>query len=84
VRIPEALDYYRSKGLGFFKYISAKNFALRNFFNYFVKIFINGDKMGFKYINLRRHFFSNLIYPNAWFSILYYINRRLKLFTKKF
>lgn len=84
VRIPEALDYYRSKGLGFLKYISAKNFALRNFFNYFVKIFINGDKMGFKYINLRRHFFSNLIYPNAWFSILYYINRRLKIFTKKF
>ena len=31
VRIPEALDYYRSKGLGFFKYISAKNFALKIF-----------------------------------------------------
>ena len=40
--------------------------------------------MGFKYINLRRHFFSNSIYPNAWFSILYYINRRLKILQRNF
>ena len=31
VRIPEALDYYRSKGLGLFSYIVNKNYALRNF-----------------------------------------------------
>ena len=35
VRLPEALDYYRSKGLGFFKYIYTKNYAMRNFFNFF-------------------------------------------------
>jgi glycosyltransferase involved in cell wall biosynthesis len=83
VRIPEALDYYRSKGLNFFKYLVVKNFALRNFFNYFIKIFLNGDKMGLKYINLQRHFLSNLIFPNAWLSIIYYVIRKIKISYKK-
>ena len=40
VRIPEALDYYRSQGLNFWVYILNKNFALRNFFNIFGTIII--------------------------------------------
>ena len=83
VRIPEALDYYRSKGLNFFQYIYEKNYSLRNFFNYFFKILINGDKMGIKYINFKNHFFKNLIYPNAWLSILYFIVRKTKLIFKR-
>ena len=82
VRIPEALDYYRSKGLGFFQYIYSKNYALRNFFNYFFKIIINGKKAGLNYVNFRKHFFMNLIYPNAWLSIIYFIFRKLKLIIK--
>ncbi|MBI29390.1 MAG: glycosyl transferase family 2 [Pelagibacteraceae bacterium] len=78
VRIPEALDYYRSKGLNFFSYITAKNYALRNFFNYFFKIMINGKEMGLGYINFRKHFFSNLFYPNAWLSILYFVLRKIR------
>ena len=82
VRIPEALDYYRSKGLVLSRYLIAKNFALRNFFNYFTKIFLNGDKMGSKYISLNKHFFRNLIYPNSWLSILYFILRKIRyIFT---
>ncbi len=82
VRIPEALDYYRSKGLSLFKYIKNKNYALRNFFNYFFKIFFYGEQMGLNYINLRRHFFNNLIFPNAWLSIIYFINRKIRFFLK--
>lgn len=82
VRIPEALDYYRSKGLNFWSYIRAKNFALRNFFNYFSKIFFYGEKMGKNYINFYKHFLKNLIYPNAWFSIIYYILRNLQIKKK--
>ena len=78
VRIPEALDYYRSKGLKFSNYIIAKNYALRNFFNYFAKIFINGEKMGLHYVSLKKHFFPNLIYPNSWLSIIYFIFRKIK------
>ncbi len=78
VRIPEALDYYRSKGLSFRNYVINKNYALRNFFNYFVKIFLNGDKMGRNYVSFRKHFLYNLIYPNAWLSIFYFITRKIK------
>ncbi|MDB9760436.1 glycosyltransferase family 2 protein [Pelagibacteraceae bacterium] len=79
VRIPEALDYYRSQGLDFFQYIKVKNFSLRNFFNYFFKIFIYGNKAGLKYVDLKKHFFKNLIYPNAWLSFFYFICRKIKL-----
>ena len=82
VRIPEALDYYRSKGLSLSSYIFNKNYALRNFFNYFIKIFIFGDKMGRNYINFKKHFLSNLIYPNAWLSIIYFVNRKIKSIIK--
>jgi glycosyltransferase involved in cell wall biosynthesis len=78
VRIPEALDYYRGKGLNFFQYIYSKNYSLRNFFNYFAKIILGGKKMGYEYINFKDHFFKNLIYPNAWLSILYFIFRKIK------
>ena len=38
--------------------------------------------MGIKYINFKNHFFKNLIYPNAWLSILYFIVRKTKLIFK--
>ncbi len=78
VRLPEALDYYRSKGLNFFQYIYSKNYSLRNFFNYFFKIIIGGKKMGYEYIDFKNHFFKNLIYPNAWLSIIYFVIRKTK------
>ena len=78
VRLPEALDFYRSKGLNFFQYIYSKNYSLRNFFNYFTKIIIGGEKMGLKYINFKKHFFKNLIFPNSWLSIIYFILRKTK------
>ena len=81
VRIPELLDYYRSKGMSFFKYIYCKNYALRNFFNFFCKIIINGEKAGRSYVNFKTNFFKNLIFPNAWLSIFYFM---IRLFKKTF
>ncbi len=84
VRIPELLDYYRSQGMNFWKYIYCKNFALRNFFNFFTKILLNGNKAGRNYVNIYKHFIKNLIYPNAWFSIIYFVIRAIKkVFIKK-
>ncbi len=77
IRIPEAIDYYRSKGLSYYQYWINKNYALRNFFNYFVKIILNGNKMGLNYINFRRHFLMNLIYPYSWFSIIFFFKRKI-------
>jgi len=78
VRIPELIDYYRSQGMGFWKYIYCKNYALRNFFNFFVKIIINGDKAGRNYVNFYKHFLKNLIYPYAWLSIIFFAIRTIK------
>ncbi len=82
VRIPELLDYYRSQGMSFWRYIYCKNFALRNFFNFFTKIVIGGDKAGRNYVNFNKHFLQNLIYPNAWLSIIFFIFRRIKKILK--
>jgi glycosyltransferase involved in cell wall biosynthesis len=78
VRIPELLDYYRSQGMNFWRYIYCKNFALRNFFNFFAKILINGESSGIKYVNFYNHFFRNLIYPYAWLSIIFFVVRSIK------
>lgn len=77
VRIPELIEFYKKEGLPLLKYIYCKNFALRNFFNYFIKIIIVGNNAGLNYINFYKHFFRNLIFPNAWLSILYFLYRKL-------
>jgi len=77
VRIPELLDYYKSLGLNKWKFYYCKNYALRNFFNYFLKILIRGEVSGRKYVNLKKHFFYNFFYPNVWFSLIYFIIRKI-------
>ena len=83
VRIPELLDYYRSKGLNFFQYIYCKNFALRNFLNFFTKIFISGKKCGLSYVNFSKHIFKNLIYPNVYLSLLYFLCRKVNFYFNR-
>ncbi len=78
VRLPECLDYYRSRGMSLKKYILNKNYALRNFANYFFKILVRGKKGGLHYVNFYRHIFLNLIYPNVYLSVFYFIFRKLK------
>ena len=75
VRIPELLDYYRKQGLGLFKYWYCKNYSLRNFLNFFFKILIRGDKAGLGYINFNKHILKNLLYPNVYMSLIYFIGR---------
>ena len=78
VRIPELLDYYRSQGMNFWRYIYCKNFSLRNFFNFFTKIIIRGDQAGRNYVKYYKHFFKNLIFPYAWLSIIFFAMRLIR------
>ena len=78
VRIPEILDYYRTQGLNFFKYIYCKNFSLRNFANYMIKIFLMKRKARYQYISFRKHIFNNLLYPNVYLSLIYFFIRQIK------
>ena len=77
VRIPELLDYYRTQGLSLKSYLYCKNFALRNFANYMIKIIIGGPKMGRGYLNIKKHILNNLFYPNVYLSLIYFIFRKI-------
>jgi glycosyltransferase involved in cell wall biosynthesis len=77
VRVPEILDYYRSRGLPIWKYFYCKNFALRNFSSEMFKIFFSDDHRVKKYFNFRKHFVCNLIYPSVYFSPIYFIYKKL-------
>ena len=83
VRIPELIDFYRSKGLGLKKYLINKNYSLRNFGNYFIKIIFSSGNKGKELVNFRKHFFKNLIYPNVYISILSSLIRKIKNCFKK-
>ena len=83
VRLPEILDYYRQKGLSLKSYLLNKNYALRNFTNYFFKIFIYGKSGGLHYVNFYRHVFLNLLYPNVYISLVLFIVRKIKKIIKK-
>ena len=55
---------------------------MRNFFNFFFKILIKGEKAGLHYINFRKHFLKNLVYPYAWLSVFFFAFRTFKKMIK--
>jgi len=77
VRLPELLDYYRSEGMSLKKYLLYKNFVLRNFSNFLIKIIIGGKKKGLHYINFKKHILSNLFFPNVYISLIRSIVRKV-------
>ena len=81
VRMIEMLENYRINGLSLWRYLYCKNFALRNFFPDYFKLIINRKKLGVTNINYPKLFFKNLLYPNVYLSIFYFIIR--KIFKKK-
>ena len=58
-------------------YLINKNYSLRNFSNFFLKIIIRGNKAGLNKINFYESFFLNLVYPNVYLSIFYFLYRKL-------
>ena len=45
--------------------------------NYFFFILINGDKMGLNYIDFKKHFFRNLIYPTLGYQYFILFSEKL-------
>ena len=76
-KLSESLDYYRSKGLNFFKYIYCKNYTLRNFASNLTKTIIGGKATCLHFLNFNKHIFQNLLYPNVYLSIFYFIFRKI-------
>jgi len=82
VRIPQVLDNYRKDGLPFFQYILCKNFALRRLIPSFFYMIKNRKNSNFKYTNLKKDFFYNLIYPMVYISLITLILKRITKFIK--
>ena len=82
-KLSETLDYYRSKGLNFFKYIYCKNYTLRNFASNLTKTIIGGKATGLYFLNFNKHIFQNLLYPNVYLSIFYFIFRKIIILNGK-
>ena len=83
VRIPEILDYYRSRGLPYWRYFYCKNFAIRNFASDMTKLIFSSDYRIREYFNFKKHFFSNLIYPMSYLSLIYYACKKVLFIYKK-
>jgi glycosyltransferase involved in cell wall biosynthesis len=84
VRIPEILDYYRSRGLPLWRYFYCKNYSFKNFAFCMYKIITTDDQRIKNYFNLKNHFFKNLIYPNVYLSVFYYIYSKIKVLLSNY
>lgn len=80
VRLVEALDEYRKNGLPYFKYVRCKNFALKTFLPDLGYMLINRNISGLAYVSPIKLILGNLLYPNFYFSVIYYFARKLRLF----
>ncbi len=82
VRLIEALDNYRENGLSLLKYIYCKNFALRSFIPNLIYMYLNKETSGYKFVNPVKLIARNCVYPNFYFSIIYFMFRRLNKIIK--
>ena len=78
IRIIENLEMFRKNGLNLMKFLMYKNFSLKNFIPDFIYLYLNKKELGLSKLNLYSHFFKNIIYPNFYLSIFYFIFRKIK------
>ena len=83
IRIPQLLDIFRKEGLPFTHYIRCKNYALRKLLPSFFFMIKNKNISNFKYVNIRKDLFYNLIYPMVYFSVFIWIFKKLITFFRK-
>lgn len=78
VRLVEALREYRKNGLGFFRYLWCRNFALNSFIPDIFSMYLYRKTSGMEYINPIKLICSNCLFPNFYFSVIYYLIRKTK------
>ena len=83
VRLVEALGEYRKNGLGLFKYLWCRNFALNSFIPDIMSMYLYRKISGFQYVNPIKLILSNCLFPNFYLSVIYYFIRKFKSFLGK-
>ncbi len=81
VRIVEAIDCYRKAGLPLIQYLLCKNFALHNFVPDYINMILRPRTSGIRYIKCR-NLIGNILYPNAYLSVIYFFCRKIKIFLR--
>ncbi|WP_061216127.1 glycosyltransferase family 2 protein [Leptospira santarosai] len=84
VRLIEGLKEYRKNGLTLIQYLKCRNYALKFFIPDLIFMIIHKNVSGISYINPFALIFNNCIYPNFYFSFIYYFIRKISIFIKKF
>lgn len=84
VRLIEALELYRTVGLGFLQYLKCRNYALQAFLPQIAWMFLHPRVSGLRYLKLNKSMFVNLIYPNFYLSPFRYGIRKLGVFLGRF
>lgn len=83
VRLVEALNEYRKNGLPLVRYLRCKNYALRTFVPDLVYMCVNPKFSGYCYVKPFKSALSNCLYPNFYFSVVYYCLRKLKALAER-
>ncbi len=78
VRLVESLDEYRKNGLPYLQYLYCKNYALSNFMPDLLNMFLARHTSGYRYIRPLRLIASYCLYPNFYFSLIYFLVRRAR------
>ena len=76
VRLVEALNEYKKNGLSLYNYHFNKNHVLRTFIPDIFWMLFNYKISGIKFVKPFKHIFKNLIYPNTYMSLFYYIRKK--------
>ena len=85
VRLIEALRLYRKNGLVLTKFYMYKNYSLQYFIPDMVYAYLNKEISGYKHYKFSEIFLNCFLYPNFYFSIIWYLKRKISnyLATKK-
>lgn len=82
VRLVEALDEYRKRGLPLLQYLRCKNFALRTFLPDMAYMIVNRQSSGIAYVRPFRLMLQNCMYPNFYFSIFHVVQKLKRVFAR--
>lgn len=81
VRLLQGLKAYRAKGLPYWKYLHCKNRALGHFLPDFIRLLVDRENSGYRYINPLQLILENFLFPNFYFSVISLIGRKLRSLT---
>jgi glycosyltransferase involved in cell wall biosynthesis len=69
VRMVESLKHYRNGGMGLISYLRNMNYAHNTFASDFIKMALDQNSTGAKYVNLKRTFLNAMLFPAFYLSI---------------